>query len=281
MNYRGVQKTARLTRVIVAVVLAALVTVVLSVAFGGAADVDRIGPVLDGGMYGTLQAAGLLFFAFAGYARIATLGEEVVDPARTIPKAIPLALGITLVVYAAIAVAALVAVGPDELAASTMPLAVAARAGSLDRLAGAVRIGAAIGSLGVLLSLLAGVSRTAFAMAANGEMPRGLAAVHPRYRVPHRAELAIAGVVIVVVCVADLRGAIGFSSFAVLAYYAVANACAWTLTAGERRWPRALAGAGIAGCLALAVALPVESVVGGLVVLATGAAAWWRRGRRR
>jgi APA family basic amino acid/polyamine antiporter len=281
VNYRGVQKTARLTRVIVAVVLAALGTVVFSVVFGGAADLDRIGPVLDGGLYGTLQAAGLLFFAFAGYARIATLGEEVVDPARTIPRAIPLALGVTLVVYSVIAVAALVAAGPDELAASTMPLAVVARAGSLEQLAGAVRIGAAVGSLGVLLSLLAGVSRTAFAMASDGEMPRALAAVHPRYRVPHRAELAIAGVVVAVVCVADLRGAIGFSSFAVLAYYAVANACAWTLTAGERRWPRALAGAGIAGCLVLAVALPLGSVVGGLVVLATGAAAWWLRERRR
>ena len=37
------------------------------------------------GAYGILQAAGLLFFAFAGYARIATLGEEVVEPKRTIP----------------------------------------------------------------------------------------------------------------------------------------------------------------------------------------------------
>ena len=92
----------------------------------------------------------------------------------------------------------------------------------------------------------------------------------------------MAGVTITaLVLVADLRGAIGFSSFAVLAYYAVTNASAWTLSAGERRWPRPLAGAGIAGCVALAVALPLGSVVGGLALLATGAAGWWLRARRR
>ena len=138
-------------------------------------------------------------------------------------------------------------------------------------LAPAVRIGATVASLGVLLSLLAGVSRTAFAMAGNGDLPRWLGSVHPRHRVPHHAELAAGALVIGIVLVADVRDAIGFSSFAVLTYYAIANAAALTLKPHERRWPRALAGAGLAGCAMLAFGLPLSSVIEGMAVLVAGA----------
>ena len=150
------------------------------------------------------------------------------------------------------------------------------------QIVGAVPLGAAVASLGVLLSLQAGLSRTGFAMAANRDLPGALAAVHPRYRVPHRAELAVAGLVAVAVLAVDLRGAIGFSSTLVLVYYAVANAAALTLRPAERRWPRWLAGAGLAGCLLLAASLPVSSVLAGAAVLGIGAAVWVvRRGRRQ
>jgi APA family basic amino acid/polyamine antiporter len=187
---------------------------------------------------------------------------------------VPLALGIVLAVYAVVAVAALLAVGPAVLARSAAPLAEAVGAGRLAALEPLVRAGAAVASLGVLLSLQAGLSRTGFAMAANGDLPRALAAVHPRYRVPHRAELAVAVLVAVALLAFDLRGAIGFSSTLVLVYYAVANAAAWTLGPGERRWPRWVAGAGLAGCLLLAASLPAASVLAGAAVLAAGAAAW-------
>jgi basic amino acid/polyamine antiporter, APA family len=274
VNYQGVTKTARLTRAIVAVVLAALAAVVVGSLAGGQATTSNLGPLTAGGWSGILESAGLLFFAFAGYARIATLGEEVVDPARVIPRAIPIALGITLVVYATVAVSALLAVGPAALADSTAPLATAVRAGSLDWLAPAVRIGGTLAALGVLLSLIAGVSRTAFAMAANGDLPRALAAVHPTHHVPHRAELAAGAAVTALVLLVDLRGAIGFSSFAVLAYYAITNVAAWTLPSHQRRWPRPLTLVGIAGCALLALTLPTTSVVTGAAVLAVGAAFW-------
>ena len=274
VNYQGVRKTAWLTRVIVAVVLGALAAVVTGALLGGQASADHLGPFAAGGWQGILESAGLLFFAFAGYARIATLGEEVVDPARTIPRAIPLALGITLVVYATVAVAALLAVGPDALADSTAPLETAVRAGSLEWLAPAVQVGGAVAALGVLLSLIVGVSRTVFAMAANRDLPHRLAAVHPAHRVPHRAEVTVGTLVAGLVLVADLRGAIGFSSFAVLTYYAIANAAAWTLPPEQRRWPHLLAAAGFAGCVLLAVTLPGDSVVSGAAVLGVGAAIW-------
>jgi basic amino acid/polyamine antiporter, APA family len=124
------------------------------------------------------------------------------------------------------------------------------------------------------LSLQAGLSRTGFAMAANRDLPGVLAAVHPRYRVPHRAELAVAGLVAVALVAVDLRGAIGFSSTLVLVYYAVANAAAWTLGPAGWRWPRWRAGAGLAGCLLLAASLPVTSVLAGAAVLGLGTTLW-------
>jgi APA family basic amino acid/polyamine antiporter len=221
-----------------------------------------------------LQAAGIMFFAFAGYARIATLGEEVADPARTIPRAIPLALAITLGVYGLVAVSALRAVGPDGLAGASAPLVAAVQAGRLAAVAPLVRVGAAVASSGVLLSLLAGVSRTVFAMAANGDLPRPFARVHPRSKVPFWAEIAVGILVAVAAAVMDLREAIGFSSVTVLVYYAIANASAVTLAAHERRWPRWLAWTGMLGCLVLAVNLPVTSVVPGAAVLVAGVVAY-------
>jgi basic amino acid/polyamine antiporter, APA family len=281
VNYLGVKKTALLTRAIVAAVLAALAVVVGAVWAGGGTDPTRLWPLADVSAYGVLQSAGFLFFAFAGYARLATLGEEVIEPARTIPRAIPIALGITLIVYATVAVSALAGAGADEVAASSAPLATAVESGRLAWLSPAVRVGATIASLGVLLSLIVGVSRTAFAMASNRDLPAYLAAVHPRYHVPHHAELAVGAVVVTVAAVADIRSAIGFSSFAVLSYYAIANAAAWTLGRDERRWPRWLAGLGLLGCAALALTLPVASVAAGAGVLTLGALIYLVRKSRR
>ncbi|MFC6063833.1 APC family permease [Streptomyces ochraceiscleroticus] len=274
VNYAGVQKSARLTRAVVAVVLAVLAAVVAAVFASGEADAARTALGADLTAGGVLQAAGLLFFAFAGYARIATLGEEVREPERTIPRAVPVALGITLVVYALVAVAVLTVLGPDGLAGAAAPLSDAARAAGAGWLAPVVRVGAAVAALGSLLALILGVSRTTLAMARDRHLPHALAAVHPRFKVPHRAELAVGAVVAVLAATADLRGAIGFSSFAVLAYYAVANASAWTLTAAEGRPPRVVPAVGLAGCLVLAFALPVTSVLAGTAVLAAGAAVY-------
>jgi APA family basic amino acid/polyamine antiporter len=266
VNYRGIQKSALLTRVIVAAVLAVLVAVVVILVTSGRTDVGhlRLG---HGSVLGVLQAAGLLFFAFAGYARIATLGEEVRDPARTIPRAIPLALGLALVVYAVVAVTVLGVLGPTRLATAAAPLAEVVRAAGAGGFEPVVRVGAAVAALGSLLSLILGVSRTTLAMARDHHLPLGLAAVHPRFGVPHRAEVAVGVVVAVLAAVTDVRGVIGFSSFSVLVYYAVANASAWTL--GRRKVIPAI---GLVGCVVLAGALPLQAVLPGVAVLVLGAA---------
>lgn len=273
VNYAGIQKSALLTRIIVAGVLAVLAAVVVIIAGSGATDLTRLQIGDDVGAGGVLQAAGLLFFAFAGYARIATLGEEVRDPARTIPRAIPIALGIALVIYAVVAVAVLSVLGSSGLAAAPAPLADAVAAAGAPQWQPLVRAGAAVAALGSLLALILGVSRTTLAMARDRHLPSVLSAVHPRFNVPHRAEIVVGIVVAILAATVDLRGAIGFSSFAVLLYYAIANASAWTLGA------RLIPAVGLAGCLLLAFSLPMASVLTGIAVVAVGAVIYG--GRRR
>ena len=280
VNYRGITRTARLTRVLVTVVLLAIAVVVAAGVAGGEADLGGV-TVLDpeGGWYGVLQSAGLLFFAFAGYARVATLGEEVRDPARIIPRAIQLALALTVAIYAVVAVTVLSVLGPDRVADSSAPLAAVVAAGGWDWAGPVVRIGAAAASLGALLALIAGVGRTTLAMARQDDLPRWLAAVHPRHRVPHHAELALAVAVCALVLTVDLRGAIGFSSFGVLLYYLVANLAAFTQDDERRRFPRVLQVLGAVACAVLVATLPASGVVAGLVVFAVGVA--YRVVRRR
>ncbi|MGV0749002.1 APC family permease [Mycolicibacter minnesotensis] len=273
VNVLGVQKSAWLTRAIVAVVLAVLAAVVVTAL--GARGVEAVGfDQSSMSVPGVLQAAGLLFFAFAGYARIATLGEEVRDPARTIPRAIPIALAITFVVYALVAIAALNVLGPEGLASASAPLAQVVTAAGAAKLTVVVQIAAVVAATGSLLALILGVSRTTLAMARDRYLPGFLTAVHPRFGVPHRAEIAVGLVVAGLAATTDIRGAIGFSSFAVLVYYAVANAAAWTLSAAEGRPPRLIPITGLVGCIVVAFALPVTSVLAGLVMFGVGIAAY-------
>ncbi|PKQ36468.1 MAG: amino acid permease [Actinobacteria bacterium HGW-Actinobacteria-11] len=265
VNCLGVTRTAMLTRVLV---VCSLLGIAVAVGFGfGFGAITSAAPLPDATAYGVLQGAGLLFFAFAGYARIATMGEEVVDPARTIPRAIVVALGGAVVVYLLVAVVVVLVLGADA-AESTAPLVDVLLATGWPALTPIVRVAAAAASLGALLALLTGIGRTTLAMARESDVPRFLAKIDQRHQVPQRAEIVIAIAVIAIVLVADLRDAIGFSSFGVLLYYLIANAAAFRQAGSARRYPRALQVLGALGCLLLVNTLPVlASLIGAAVVL--------------
>ena len=274
VNLRGITRTAALARVLVALSIASLLVVVIAIATSGRTETAHLDdlPFGTGGAHGIFQAAALLFFAFAGYARIATLGEEVREPERTIPRAIPIALGIVVVLYAVVAVAALLAAGPEALAASTAPLVTAVDAVGAAWASPIVRIGAVVASLGSLLALVAGLGRTSLAMARNGDLPRWLAAVHPRHQVPHHAEIAIgAGG-----CAAraDDRPARRDRLLVVRRAPLLRGRERIRVDAGpaHRRWPRWLNVVGGGACIALVAALPLSDIVAGVVVLAVGVA---------
>ncbi|WP_053206188.1 APC family permease [Jiangella muralis] len=265
VNLAGVRRTARVGAVLVALVIAVLAAVV-GTGLGGAGVAPDWSSGSSGGVLGVLGSAAVLFYAFAGYARIATLGEEVRDPA-SIPRAVIVSLTAALVLYAVVGLTVLLVLGASGTVDSSQPLRAVAAAAGAGWLEPVVAAGAAVAALGALLSLQAGVGRTAFAMASAGDLPARLAAVHARRRVPHVAELASAVVTVVFVLVGDLATTLAASAFAVLVYYAVANAASWRLGPDERRWPRWLSAVGLASCVLLAVSLPWRTVVVGAAVL--------------
>lgn len=274
VNLAGVRWTARATWVLVTVVLAVLVGVGAAGLLGPSAALDAsigaAGPGAAGGLSGVPTAAGLLFFAFAGYARIATLGEEVRHPGRTLRRAIPLALLVALTVYLLVGLAALRGLGVNRLAGELAPLVTLAETGP-GWLPAVVRVGAAVATASVLLSVLVGVSRTTLAMARRGDLPAGLAAISAR-GTPWRADLTGGAVAAVLAVLAGPAAAVALSACSVLVYYAVANAAAMRLRRAERRWPAWTAPLGLALCLLLAAVLPARQVLVTVVVLTVGVA---------
>lgn len=275
VNLFGITRTALLTRILLCVVLATLVFVAVAAAMGPHPDPAAAGPDGAASPAGVLPAAGLMFFAFAGYARIATLGEEVKDPARAIPRAILAALAGAFAIYLSLALLLLNHLPGGQLAATTTPLLDAVLQSRLEAGAPIVQAGAAAACLGALLALITGVGRTTLAMARERDLPGLLAKVGGRHTVPYAAELAVAAVVILLLLTTDVMTVVGFSSFGVLIYYAVANASAFTLDRHPGYAPRWLNAAGFLACLLLAFTLPPASVATMAAVLAAGVAGRW------
>ena len=301
LSVLGVQRTAAASKALVGIVLAVLAVFVAMAWVTGPASAGPVAspPAVDGEAWparvlGVLGGAGFCFFAFAGYARIATLGEEVREPARTIPRAVVVAITVVIGVYAAVLAATVHLLGVGGVAASAAPVLDAAaqiggaggggagdggesgggESGGGGVLASVVRIAAGIAALGALLGGVLGVSRTAMAMARDRHLPAPLAAVHPTTRTPYVAELCVGVLVAAIVLVADVRQAIGFSSFAVLIYYLVANAAALRLDRRHRRLPAWVPVLGAIGCVVVAGSLPWQSVIGGVVVFVVGGAVY-------
>lgn len=272
VNLLGITRTALLTRILLGLVLATLVFVAVASIIGphpvGTGQGD--GPAVSA--WGILPAAGLMFFAFAGYARIATLGEEVRDPARTIPRAIMTALAAAFGIYVVLALLLMTHLTTRRLAESASPLLDAVTHSQFSAGAPLVQAGAAAACLGALLALITGVGRTTMAMARERDLPGQLARVGGRHTVPFIAEISVAAVVIVLLLTTDVMTVVGFSSFGVLLYYAVTNAAAFTLAERPGYAPKWLNALGLAGCLLLAVTLPPVSVLGMAAVLAAGIA---------
>jgi APA family basic amino acid/polyamine antiporter len=278
LNYFGVRRSSRANLAIVAVSLGALLAFVIAGA--GAFRVENLRPFAPAGWRGTMQAAAILFFAYTGYARIATLAEEVREPRRTIPRAIVITLGGAVVLYLAVAVVAVGAVGAGRMAATAAPLRVAALALPYPWLATVVAVGGVTAMLGVILSQLLGLSRMAFAMARRGDLPRVLEHVHPRYGVPGRAVLVIGAIAAVVAATGTLRGVASAASFTILVYYGIANLAALRMPREARLYPDGVAAVGLVGCAVLALSLAPGVIVTGLGVLAAGLVLRWLRVRR-
>ncbi|MBE3001607.1 APC family permease [Nocardiopsis sp. HNM0947] len=281
LNFRGIRRSTFVVKVLVLLVLGVLAVSVVAMLMSGrlaaVAEVDGLGPWP--GSFGLLGSAALIFFAFAGYARVATLGAEVREPRTTIPRAINLSLATVLVVYMVVGTGLLIVLGRERLITSEAPLVDAVLVSGQPALVPVMVAGAAVASLGALLSLLLGISRTTAAMASDGHLPRRLGIVHERSGVPHRAETAVGAVVIVLILFGDLTSAIAFSAFGVLVYYTITNASALRLGPDENRPPLVAPLGGLVGCVVLVCSLPLPVIGLGVLVLGAGAGLWWVRDR--
>lgn len=202
-------------------------------------------------LYGTA----LMFVAFTGYGRIATLGEEVVEPRKTIPRAILTALGTVLVVYILVALVAAGSVGSARLGdvrTDASPLLEAARTFGVRGLPTLVALGALAAFFGVLLNLILGLSRVLFAMGRRRDAPRTFSRLNVVSGSPTSAIVATAVVVAAMAATGSVKTTWSFSAFAVLIYYAITNLACLRLPAADRSFPRWLAVAGLVCCVGLA-----------------------------
>ena len=236
----------------------------------------------SGSVAGLAEATALVFVAFTGYGRIATMGEEVQRPERTIPRAVLLTLAVVLLLYLAVAGAALRLAGAAGLADALQagpPLAQLLLQAGLPWGGWLVASGAVLALAGVLLNLVLGLSRVWLAMAREGDMPRSLAAVDASGSSPRRAVL-VSGLLIALLSLSGgLELTWGFSAFSVLGYYAITNLCVLQLPPQQRRFPVALAWLGLLSCLALAWMVPPQAWGAGLGVLGVGLL--WRGSRQQ
>ncbi len=263
----GIRRSVRVTGVIVILSIASLLAV--AVIALPSAHLTNFSPFAPAGVVGILRATGLLFFAFTGYSRIATLVEEVRNPKRTIPRASMIALGGVTALYLFVAGIAIAVLGASGVANSASPLEGMMLAVGSGLGVALVVGGALLTTFNEGLSDLLGVSRVAFAMGREHDLPAGLAKLGAEKN-PWRSVVFVGVITLVVAAFAPLELSVAVSSFGILLYYAITNVSALKLPRAQRTFPRALALAGLAGCLGLAFALTPEYIIVGLAILAVG-----------
>ncbi len=267
-NLFGIKKAGRFNTFIVAITLLTLICFVL--AGISSFDLSNLTPFAPTGYFGIAESAALLFFAYTGYARIATLGEEVHDPKRTIPRAVIITLVVSVVLYMSVALVAVGSVGSTALAQNSSPLQEAAKGFPLPGVFWIVGIGAATAMFGVLLSQIVGISRMMFAMARRRDLPAFLEHVTEKHAVPSYGIILTGMVIIFLAIFGTLQFVVSAAAFTILIYYGIANICALKLAKENKLYPKWVAILGLTFCIALAISLPPVTIVAGLIVLVVG-----------
>lgn len=267
-NLLGIKKTGTLNIVIVAITLLSLFYLVIS----GVPNIQakNFEPFAPFGIPGIAEAAALLFFAFTGYARIATLAEEVSEPKKTIPKAIIITIVTAIILYAAVSVVAIGVIGAEEMAKSTSPLQVVAEALTTPGVRLIITVGASTAMLGVLLSQILGISRMMLAMGRRKDLPPFLDKIHPRFRIPHLGIFLTGGIILALTLFGNFEFIVRSATFTILLYYSITNFAALRQPRHERLYGSMIPIIGLVGCLIMAVALPFNVIVSGIGLLATG-----------
>jgi basic amino acid/polyamine antiporter, APA family len=209
------------------------------------------------------RASVFLIFVFAGIESALVPSGEVRDPARTVPKAVILALAIVTIVYVLVQVTAQGVLGPS-LAGRTAPLADVATALMGPFGGGLLGVAVVLSTFGYLCGMILAIPRALFAFARDGVLPRALASVHPRFHTPWIA-IIVQGVLALALALSS-----GFEPLVILANVAVlfvflgCAAAAWQL---RRKGIRDEASVSVRPVPGSIVAPPLAAIV--IVVLLT------------
>ncbi|MBE0448033.1 MAG: amino acid permease [Actinobacteria bacterium] len=266
-NYFGVRFSAAINVSLVALKIILLLFFALAIA--PAIRLGNILPIVPEDIAGLPRAVALLFFAYTGFARPVTLAEEIKRPESTLPASLLFALSISMFLYLATSLSAVGVLGDEELSKSVTPLSLAAGTAIGEAGTVIVSIGALVSIISVLLTEIFGLSRVIFAMSRNGDLPGWIGAIHPKYRVPHRAVILIGVVVASLSVLTDLSSVIAASSLALLLYYGLTNFTALRLGRNKIYSP-AISLMGLATTLALSLALPAATIIINAIAIAIG-----------
>ncbi|HEX2786294.1 MAG TPA: amino acid permease [Ignavibacteria bacterium] len=272
-NYFGIKKAGALNLFIISITLLSLLYFV----FSGIPqiDADNFQPFNPFGISGIAEASALLFFAFTGYARIATLAEEVKEPEKTIPRAVIITIISAIILYAAVSYVAIGVIGTEQMSGSKSPLQVAVNVLNTPGIKIIITLGASTAMLGVLLSQILGISRMMLAMGRRKDLPKIFAKVHNEFKVPHIG-IIITGLIILFITIAgSFEFIVRAASFSILIYYSITNIAALKQPKAEQRFGKIISILGLIGCLVMSVSLPVEVILIGVGLLLAGFIVRW------
>lgn len=272
-NYFGIKKAGALNLIIIGITLLSLLYFV----FSGIPQIDagNFQPFNPFGISGIAEASALLFFAFTGYARIATLAEEVKEPEKTIPRAVIITIISAIILYAAVSYVAIGVIGTEQMSGSKSPLQVAANVLNTPGIKIIITLGASTAMLGVLLSQILGISRMMLAMGRRKDLPKIFAKVHNEFKVPHIG-IIITGLIILFITIAgSFEFIVRAASFSILIYYSITNIAALKQPKAEQRFGKIISILGLIGCLVMSVSLPVEVILIGVGLLLAGFIVRW------
>ncbi len=267
-NYFGIKKAGLLNLVIVTITILSLIYLI----FSGIPEVksENFKPFAPFGIAGIAEAAALLFFAFTGYGRIATLAEEVANPKKSIPKAIIITIVSAILLYVAIAVVAIGVIGANAMASSKSPLQVVADVLATPGISSVITIGASTAMLGVLLSQILGISRMMLAMGRRRDLPPVFQKIHHRYRVPHIGILITGIIILLLTLLGSFEFIVRAATFTILLYYSITNISAIRQPKSDRLYGKVVPVLGLIGCLAMSVSLPLNVIISGVGLLLIG-----------
>ncbi len=272
-NLSGIQKAGYINITIVFVTLLSLLYFVVGGV--GSIQTSNYTPFAPFGLKGVAESAAILFFAFTGYARIATLAEEVKEPQTTIPKAVIITIGVAIILYAAVSFVAIGVLGTSSMSGSSSPLQLASQSMQAPGVTTIITLGASTAMLGVLLSQILGISRMLLAMSRRNDLPKLFEKIHSTTFVPHIAILFTSLVILLITIFGSFPFVVRTATFTILLYYSITNTAAIRQPAQEMMYGRFVPWLGLFGCVIMAFSLPCTVIVSGFGLLAVGFVIRW------